>query len=128
MKKRILVVDDDDLLRDVLRHTLTLKGYETSTACDGKEALRIVAVQPIDLVLTDLMMPGKEGIETIVELVRKHPRVKIIAMSGGGRNPPVRFLNLARALGALQTLAKPFSNDELDLAIAHVLGLPHERS
>jgi DNA-binding response OmpR family regulator len=122
MKKIILVVDDDDQLRDMLQQTLTQNGYTVVTASNGAKALLAFEQNPPDLVLTDLMMPEKEGIETILELLRRRPQTKIIAMSGGSRCGPAPFLEIARRVGALYTLAKPFSHDELALAINNVLG------
>jgi DNA-binding response OmpR family regulator len=118
----ILLVDDDapfvKMQRDFLRHA----GHTVSTAGNGKEAMDLVAVNDFDLVITDLIMPEKEGIETILELRRKAPKIKIIAMSGGGGWIDIRdSLTMAQQLGASLTLAKPFSGEELTAAVAQVL-------
>lgn len=121
MNPLILIVDDDDDLRSVMQRTLALHGYRVTTARDGDEALAACRTALPDLVLMDLVMPGKEGIETILELKRRHPEATIIAMSGGGRRGSTAFLEMARRLGAVQALAKPFSNDELLFAIQSAL-------
>jgi len=90
-------------------------------AADGIEGLEIYRQEPTDLVITDLIMPEKEGIETIIELKRDFPEVKIIAMSGGGRIEPESYLNIAQKLGALQTLTKPFDRKELLEAVHNLL-------
>lgn len=115
---RILLVDDDDPFRKMLMLTLTKMGHHVMEARNGKEALKLFAHVAPDLVISDLIMPEKEGLETIGELRRKHPGVKIIAMSGGGRVSATDYLKIARALGADHVLAKPFSNDELKAAVA----------
>lgn len=119
---RILLVDDDELLRRMLRLTLIKMGHVVIEAVNGNEALRLCQTEPPDIVLTDLIMPEKEGIETIRELRRLHPDVKIIAMSGGGRGSAKDYLVIAKRLGAAHTLNKPFTNEELAGAIAAVRG------
>jgi DNA-binding NtrC family response regulator len=123
---RILIVDDDEIFGKVLEQTLRRQGYELVRAHNGKEALRHYNSRTIDLVITDLIMPDFEGIELIMELQRQDPGIKIIAMSGGGRSTLNDYLPIARRLGAIQTLAKPFSNEELMAAINATLG-PAER-
>ena len=84
-----------------------------TTANDGFEAVRVVDAEPFDLVVTDLIMPEMEGIQTIQQLRRLAPAMKIIAMSGGGVGNPGDYLELARELGASYTLAKPFTPELL---------------
>ena len=96
-------------------------GYTVTTASGGVEALKLIHNNPFDLVITDLIMPDKEGLEIIMALCRHTPRPKIIAMSGGGRIDAKEYLAPARLLGAQRTLAKPFSNAELLEAVAQVL-------
>ena len=83
----------------------------------------LVANNDFDIIITDLVMPEKEGIETIMELSRTAPNIKIIAMSGGGRVNATDYLTIARRVGASDTLAKPFSGDELLAAVSRVLSL-----
>lgn len=117
----ILLIDDNIGLLKMQVEFLRHAGHEVSTAANGKEGMRLVEKQPFDLVVTDLIMPEKEGIEVIMELRRKRPALKIIAISGGGRVSAEDYLVLARKLGAAQTLAKPFSGKELVDAVANVL-------
>ena len=94
----ILIIDDDDQIRRVLRKTLERDGYDVADAPNGKEGIRLYRENPADLVITDIIMPEKEGIETIRELRRDFPEVKIIAISGGGRiGPDSYFKNGQRA-------------------------------
>ena len=103
----ILVVDDEPLVRVALETVLQWSGYRVVLASDGDEALTLLESVPIDLLLTDLAMPGREGIETIIEVRRRFPHVKVIAMSGvyGGF-----CLEMARQLGASAAVSKPVSN------------------
>jgi CheY-like chemotaxis protein len=119
---RILVVDDDELFRQMLRTTLVKMGYLVLEARNGREATTLFDQQLPDIVITDLVMPEKEGLETIGELRRCYPEVKIIAMSGGGRISATDYLRIAKAMGANRILAKPFSNDEMVTALNELLG------
>lgn len=101
----VLIVDDQDMVRKTLRLALESEGLDVREAVDGDEALRLYRTSPADVVVTDIVMPNKEGIETIFELRRSAPRVKIIAMSG---RDTVDFLDMARKLGADHVLRKPF--------------------
>ncbi len=109
----ILVVDDEVGIRTLVTRILERAGHLVTSAADGAEALKIIALEVPDIVLTDLFMPGKEGIETILELRRRFPAIKTIAMSGGGSRGMVGALDLAKGVGAEQILRKPFSRDEL---------------
>lgn len=117
----ILLIDDDDLLRPMLRAALELSGHTVTEARNGREGVALYQANPPGLVITDLIMPDQEGIETIRLLTKEYPAVKIIAMSGGGRLAPTGYLTMARRLGAKATLAKPFSVEELSLTVADVL-------
>jgi PAS domain S-box-containing protein len=117
-KRRILVADDEPAIRHLLKEILERSDFEVVEAADGKAALREIRSQPIDLVLTDLVMPEKEGLETIPIIRREFPAIKIIAMSGafGGE-----FLNPAKLLGAHATLLKPISPSTVLEAVKKVL-------
>ena len=117
----ILLIEDDDLFRDALANALIERGYTVMQARDGDEGLRIFRVEPADLVLTDIVMPNKEGIATVEELRRDHPNLGIIAMSGGLAYQAPLYLKLAGALGANRTLRKPFDLPTLLTAIEEVL-------
>jgi DNA-binding response OmpR family regulator len=119
---RILVVDDDEQVRTMLCMTLDQAGYDTDGACDGNAAIRMQREKPVDLVITDLVMPNKEGLETIMDLRREWPTMKIIAISGGGRVTPGDYLSSALYLGASLVFAKPFDRYELLGAIRELLG------
>ena len=110
---RILVVDDEELARFTIRDILETAGHEVAEAENGKEAIESQTAGPFDLIITDIIMPEKEGVETIIELKRDYPDLKIIAISGGGRTKNLDFLQLADEFGADKILAKPFSEDEL---------------
>jgi len=110
---RILVVDDEELARFTLREILETAGHDVSEAGNGNEAVAQQKEQGFDLIITDIIMPEKEGVETIIDLKRDYPDLKIIAISGGGRTRNLDFLKLAEQYGADKVLAKPFSEDEL---------------
>lgn len=119
---QILVIEDDDLVRRTVRRMLEFLGHRVTEAADGRDALALDRVEPADLVLTDIFMPGMEGVETIRELRRRRPDAKVIAMSGGGGGlGPNDSLRLARLLGAQHTLPKPFGTRQLQEAIRNVL-------
>jgi len=121
--KRIILADDDESFRFTFARMLEDAGYEVVEAANGKEALRRFREFPAaDLVICDIIMPEMEGTETIQELLRSNPDVRIIAMSGGGRINARDYLKLAQRMGAKQTLAKPFSSDEALVAIERLIG------
>jgi DNA-binding response OmpR family regulator len=117
----ILLVDDDEQFRTMLCEVLTLAGYQVQEACDGDQAIELYGAQPADLVITDLVMPRKEGLEMIGEFRRRYAGAKIIAISGGGRRGSEQYLKMARTLGAKQVLEKPFSHREILAAVSEVL-------
>jgi CheY-like chemotaxis protein len=119
---RILIVDDEPDILAILDRMLRKMGHETVLAGNGKEAVRRLDEAAFDLVITDLIMPESEGIETIAAVRKRWPAVKIIAMSGGGRQSPVPYLAVAATLGADATLAKPFDRAGLTDAVNRVLG------
>ena len=119
-KSTILVIDDDESLRDSLRRTLRRDGYMVMEAAEGGEGLKLLKNHPVDVALVDLFMPGKEGLETIEELHRSHPGISIIAMSGGGAKGQMDVLKAAKLMGAWRTLAKPFTREELIEAVETV--------
>lgn len=109
---KILLVEDDDEVRDVLKTLLQGEGHDVSEAADGNAAMEEFLQNPADLVVLDIVLPDKEGLETIIDLKRTHPNVKIFAMSGGGRTSPQDYLDMAKRLGAVEVIAKPFSIDD----------------
>jgi DNA-binding NtrC family response regulator len=117
----ILVIDDDEQFRVMLRQVLGREGYEVVEARNGREGMALYRAEPTDLVISDILMPEQEGLETIRELRREFPAVKIIVISGGGPGGTMNFLKAATLLGAQRTLWKPFDLDELRQAVREVL-------
>jgi len=121
---KILVVDDESHVREILDRILSNAGHQVVTAPDGNAALEMPREASFELVITDLIMPEKEGIETIRELLALEPRPRIIAMSGGGRVGPVDYLEAAESLGADASLAKPFDPERVLAVVEELLGGP----
>jgi DNA-binding NtrC family response regulator len=118
---RILIVDDDPSIRRTLQALLKRAGYEVMLAHDGNEAVRLWRDHGGDLVITDLHMPGKDGIQTIIELLSHNPGIRIIAMSGGGQTKRLDLLGNAILLGAVLTIEKPFTIDEMMNVVSRAL-------
>jgi DNA-binding response OmpR family regulator len=118
---KILVIDDDVVLRGILRTALEYHGFLASGASNGREAITLIQNEIPDVVLTDVVMPDQDGLETIGVLRKRFPEVKIIAMSGGGPMDVNDLLNVARKLGADGCLPKPFANESLLAEIERVL-------
>jgi CheY-like chemotaxis protein len=106
---RILIIEDEEQVRKLIATLLQEEGYEALEAPNGKIGSQLFHNHRIDLIITDIFMPEKEGLETIRELKDIQPNIKIIAMSGGGQKGNMDFLPIAKHLGADYTLAKPFS-------------------
>ena len=121
---RLLVVDDDRVLRAALRIVLEGAGYDVLEAADGDAGLRLYSEHGADLVLVDIFMPGRDGLEVIRALRGAIPRPTMIAMSGGGRTGRLDLLEAAAAFGAARTLRKPFEARALLAAIRDLLGGP----
>lgn len=117
----ILVVDDEELVRATIRQILEKSNYVVFEAGNGDEALRALDKNQIDMVITDIVMPKKEGIETIIELRQQKPDLKIIAISGGGRTLDVDYLEIAEKFGANGVLAKPFRREQVLNIVKDVL-------
>jgi CheY-like chemotaxis protein len=112
MMATILLVEDDDQLRTMLKLLLTSSGYEVWEAPNGARVCSMHQEQRFDLVITDLVMPEIDGLEVIMELRRIDRKVQIIAISGGGQGAAHKYLRIAQKLGAQHTLSKPFGNQE----------------
>ena len=119
--ERILIIDDEPQIRSMLRLMLERDGYEVVEAPDGIEGIRVYRQNPADLIITDLIMPHKDGIGMIIELKKEFPDVKIIAMSGGGLNKPEGYLKGAQKLGAVCTLTKPIDREGMLRAVRKTL-------
>ncbi len=119
--EKILVIEDDNEVRDYLESVLSRAGYVVITAGNGKEGVEAFRDFPTDLVITDIIMPEKDGIETIMDLRRFNEHLKVIAISGGGRGEPENYLHSAKLLGANVTMKKPFTNEEMLTAVKNLL-------
>ena len=117
----ILVIDDDDNIRRMVRRILEAAGHETVEGTGGNQGTRLFAERKPDLVITDIVMPDKEGIETILDIRKIDSDAKIIAVSGGGVDIGLNYLSVAGKLGATAVLAKPFRASELKDLVALVL-------
>ena len=109
----ILIIDDEEIIRALLRSALEAAGYEVTEAANGREGLELFRHRPMDLVITDIVMPELNGLDMLLELTREFLQAKVIAISGAGGEKNV--LDVARLLGARQTFEKPFS-------LPHLLG------
>jgi DNA-binding NtrC family response regulator len=123
--QRIMVVDDDAGIRRTLQILLNKAGYEVIQACDGSEAVRLWRDRGGDLVITDLHMPEKDGIQTIIELLSHTPGIRIIAMSGGGQTKRLDLLGNMALLGSVHTIEKPFTLAEMMTVVNRALNQVH---
>jgi CheY-like chemotaxis protein len=121
---RVLVIDDDDNVRTMLRMILEGLGHAVLEARDGNEGLALFKSAGADMVVTDLIMPGKEGLETIGELRKANPGLPIIAMSGGQQAQVGINLRISKFLGASAVLVKPFMPDQLEKVVGSLLPQP----
>ena len=119
---KILIIDDDELIRMACRNILKKEGFLTVEAVNGNEGVTLYATESPDLVITDMLMPDKEGLETITEIRALNNDAKIIAMSSGGETKNMTFLGLARKLGANATLDKPLKPTQLLNTVKQLLG------
>lgn len=119
--EKILIIDDEAPIRKMLKKLFENNNYEIMDACNGKLGVDLFKEYEPDLIITDLIMPEKEGLETIREIRRINPDVKIIAISGGGVNKPEMYLDLAKKFGAHHSFAKPVNNKELLLTVKNLL-------
>lgn len=120
----ILVIDDQAEMRTALQLVLSAAGYQVTLATNGKEALQALLKGKVDLVITDVVMPEKDGIEVAMELRKTHPGLPVVVMTGGGKLKADVYLRMARSLGAKGILQKPFSNEQLLLTVALALTPP----
>ena len=119
---RILVIDDDEHIRETVRRVLESRGHTVEDADEGDAGIANVAQRAPDLVITDIFMPGQDGIEVLLELRKAFPALKVIAMSGGDGSGVLNLLEDAELLGADRTIPKPFTPAELSAAVNDVLG------
>jgi two-component system, chemotaxis family, chemotaxis protein CheY len=111
--KKILVIEDNAMVRNTVMRILQSAGYQVVIANDGLQGIHAFRKEQPDLVISDIIMPEQEGIATIRQILGEKPGTKIIAISGGGRIGNTDFLQIARKMGAIDALAKPFDPEEL---------------
>jgi CheY-like chemotaxis protein len=116
-KKRILVIDDDFNVRSVICDSLADCGYEVEQASNGELGLDMMKKRMPDLLITDIIMPYRDGIEVILEVRQKYPGLKVLAISGGGRVKTGDYLGIAQRLGSDEILRKPFDMKDLEKAV-----------
>ena len=122
--KRILVVDDEEQICSLLTQMLEHEGFDVDTAENGEQGLSLVSKKAYDLVITDMIMPVKDGLKLIMELVRDYPDLRILAISGGGAIKAERYLTMAGYLGdEIATLEKPFTLESLLARVNELLGV-----
>jgi len=119
--EQILVIDDDAAARGMLRDLVEELGHEVSVAENGDDGLRLFEERPFTLVICDILMPEKEGIETIREIKKKNPYTQVIAISGGGSSGNLEFLKMAQSLGADCAIRKPFEIEVMERTIGDLL-------
>jgi len=118
---KVLVIEDEEPVRDMIRQTLERAGHEVFEAGDGEQGLSVFEKHKVDLVVTDILMPKKGGLVTILELRQKNPDLKIIAMSGGGRSGKLNFLSTAKTFPGVRTFRKPFRKTEFLAVVDEML-------
>jgi CheY-like chemotaxis protein len=120
-KRRVLLIEDEPLLRDTLREAFEGAGFELTEAANGKEGIRSFETAPADIIVTDILMPEKDGLETIIDLRKRHPGLKILARSGGDRTGNRQYLRIAKEFGAVRVLPKPFRPKEILTVVEEIL-------
>lgn len=121
----ILIVDDDPTIQLIAGELLRSEGHAVVNAGDGVEALKALVAIPADLVVLDMLMPNMDGLETIIEMRKSHPGVKILAISSGGPMGPTDLLRTAKLFGADDTLVKPLSFSTFGAAVERLLSQPN---
>ncbi|HEY1750100.1 MAG TPA: response regulator [Caulobacteraceae bacterium] len=117
MRRLVCILDDDELVRAKLALDLRAMGHDTIELGDSREVRQVLATQPVDAVIVDIVMPDKDGVEVIAEIRKGWPDVRVIAVSAGGRVGPSLYLEIARQMGAAACLAKPVEPDRLKAAL-----------
>lgn len=120
---RILIIDDEEQIRGMLSAALERAGYTVVEAINGKDGLRKYREAPADLVITDIIMPDQEGLETIKTLRKEYPQAKIFTISGADEVLKMNVLDVAQRLGSLRSFKKPFDLNEVVAAVREVVPL-----
>ena len=120
----VLIIEDDESVQRMLKLTFEQAGYDVGVASNGRIGIQLYQATPFDLVITDLIMPEMEGLETIAALNQSDPKVKVIAISGGGCSEPQSYLKIAAKMGAARAFSKPVDRHELLAAVKDLLANP----
>ena len=120
-RPKVLIIDDDPEIGRMIQETLSTVGYEVFVASGGQEGLDLARRQMLDLIICDILMPGKDGLETIMDLRRAHPSAMIMAISGGGAYHMTSALGWAERVGAQASMRKPFTPEELVAKVRELL-------
>jgi YesN/AraC family two-component response regulator len=118
---KILIIDDEPYILLMLKKMIEKIGHEVDLASNGRDGMELFEKEPADMVITDIIMPDKEGLEIILEMKKTHPDLKIIAISGGGRISPESYLECARHFGASRVFQKPFKQKEILSAVKELM-------
>jgi CheY-like chemotaxis protein len=121
-KTRVVVIDDQEPIRRIIRRALESHGYEVLDASDGLAGLALLERGPVDVVITDIFMPGQDGIVTLRRIRKEFPGIKVIVISGGDSTGLLDMRRDAEFLGALRSLQKPFTAADIVRVVAEVLG------
>ena len=119
--RKILIIDDEPHILLMLKKMLEKSGFEVDLAANGNEGISLFKKSKAELVITDIIMPEKEGLETIREMRRIKPDLKIIAMSGGGKVSAENYLEIAKIFGASKVISKPFTKQEMISAVNELM-------
>jgi YesN/AraC family two-component response regulator len=119
--RKVLIIDDEPYILLMLKKMLEKAGYEVDLASSGIQGMKLFEKESADLVITDIIMPDKEGLEIILEMKKQRPDLKIIAISGGGRISPESYLECAVYFGASRVFQKPFKQKELISAVNELI-------
>jgi DNA-binding NtrC family response regulator len=125
---RVLVVDDDDAFRQTVCDLLANGDFEILSAESGAKSFAVLRNQPVDIVLTDIVMPDEDGLEIVRKINKMNPAPKIVAMSGGGRIAATDYLKMAKLMGASATIPKPFKQQQLVDLLQQVFSSPSKRA
>ena len=120
---KILIVDDDVKFTELLQSILQELGHHAELSADGVQAVEKLRTESFDVLVLDLIMPKKDGLEVLIDIRKQQKDLKVIAMSGGGYGSASDYLSWAKTLGVHRTLPKPFSRDEFLLAVSECLGM-----
>ena len=120
--KKIVIIEDDQIIRESLKEILEMNSFQVFAIDSGIDLMKKITEFRPDVLITDIIMPDKDGIEIIIEAKKTLTDIKLIAISGGGRIDSESYLNTAKYLGADATLKKPFTHEQLISVIKSLTG------